>query len=70
MGLEDWALRLTRDLDMKSEEQSVLSAPPVCAQCQARLLGTWKCCPYCGVHRSQNHEIDRPMHRGAAVRGI
>lgn len=70
MGLEDWALRLTCDLDLTSEGRCVLSAPPVCAQCRARLLGTWKCCPYCGGHRLQNHKSDRPMPTGADFKGI
>ena len=67
MSAEDWAVRVRHDRGMTSKGETVLSVPPVCAQCRARLLGTWKCCPYCGVIRSQYHEIDRPSLRGAAL---
>lgn len=49
MELGDWALRLKSDCKITSPGHYVLSLPPVCAQCQARLLGTWRFCPYCGV---------------------
>lgn len=38
MRVEDWALRVRRDLGMTREGQCFLGVPPIRAQCEAALL--------------------------------
>ena len=64
MSFEDWSLRVRREQDVTYKAQYVSGALAVCVQRQARLLGTWKCCPYCGCQRLHIHVVSLPKTLG------